>query len=225
MVSLRFKLLRVNYFLSSSYTLLIQLKMPKRFRRKRKSKFVTRRALPFLLMKQAEAKFVNVNPSIIPLDVDSSSTVTLDMTAISEGNARNNRIGQAIQTTGVFFKCTFGLGLVSQVTDARYARVVLYSTREANSAPDLNVAPMEFPDFDKYIIWSDKTVPVPWTNNLSNSMVTIRKKFRPYMKTLYDASGSGSVEKNNLRIMISTDADPGNVISVRWHSRLYFRDL
>ncbi len=198
--------------------------MPKRFRRKRKSKFVTRRALPFLLMKTAEAKFRDVIAATVPLDIFDTSPVDINLTEIAQGITRDTRIGQSIQITGVFFKCTFGTGVASQVTDARYARAILYSTRDTDLAP-LSTAPIGFPDFDKRVIWSDKVVPLPWNNSMPNSMITIRKKFKPYMKCIYDGSAATSVEKNDLKIMISTDALTGGRTSVRFQARIYFRDL
>ncbi len=191
--------------------------MPKRFNRKRKTKFVTKRALPFLLMKNAEPKFHEIDSTVT---LTAASSFTLDLTFIIQGDGQDERIGQSIQATGVYFRAIMGIAGVA-TTQPSYTRVILYSKRQ-NATTDLLVTGPSLPDFDKYIIWSDKLVPNPWTNSISNSMVTIRKKFKPFMKVLYSGSGSGSVEKNNLRMLMSVNTGS---IDVNFAVRLYYRDI
>ncbi len=190
--------------------------MPRRFRRKRKTKFVTKRALPFLLMKQAEPKFQEQDATVL---VTPGAPLTLDLTFISQGDGQGQRIGHSIQATGVFYR--FVLGVTANVDGPVYIRYILYSKRN-NATANLNVTGPSLPDFDQYIIWSDQLKPAPWTNNISNSVTTIRKKFKPFMKVMYNGTGAGSVEKGNLLLSITVNTDEMNV---NYAGRLYYRDL
>ncbi len=190
--------------------------MPKRFRRKRKSKFITKRALPFLLMKNAEPKFHELDFTDL---VAPGTPTNLDLTFIAQGDSQNERIGQSIQATGVYFRAV--LGVTANVDGPIYVRYILYTKRN-NATADLNVTGPSIPDFDQYIIWADKLMPCPWTNNISNSVTTIRKKFKPFMKVMYNGSGAGSVEKGNLHLMMTVNTDE---VNINYAVRLYYRDL
>ncbi len=190
-------------------------------RRRRRSKFVTRRAFPFLLMKQLETK----SESTTAKDVSFLSTLPIDVgvNEISQGTMVSERVGMEVQTSSVFFKCSFSNSLddSNPTNKAYYARVVLYTPRD--SADLIDIQPMEFPDRQKFIIWADKTVGIPWTNNLSHSIITIKKKFKPYMKTIYDGSSSGSAIKGKLMIAIVTDSD-SNLVECSYMARTYYKD-
>jgi len=198
--------------------------MPHRRRRRKKTKFVTRRALPFLLMKNAEPKFREVTSMGLREDVNTANFINYELSAVTQGVTQNTRIGNMIQITGVHFQCGFADGTLTDITDIRYARVIIYTSRIA-TASELQVRPFVYPDKEKYIIWADKTVPLGYNNTLPNSMITIRKKFRPYMKCLFDESVLNTVEKNPVRVMISSNALSTNSPSVIYQSRLYFRDI
>ncbi len=192
-------------------------------RRRRKTKYVTKRALPFLLMKNAETKQRTHEDLSDPLS--NILPVNLDFSTIVQGTGEEERIGQEIQISSIFFKCTFSNSL-SQTTPtdkAYYARVLLYSPRDPDESP-IDIVPMQFPDRQKYIIWADKVVPLPWVNSISNSMITIKKKFKPYMKAVYTGTGSGSCVRGKLRLLICTDADTG-LAEVSYMARQYYKDL
>ncbi len=175
-------------------------------------------------MKNAEPKFREITSSGVREDIAFGSAKTLNMTSIDQGVTQNTRIGNMIQITGIHFHCGFGQGLTNDVTDPRYARVIVYTARDSD-VTDLNVTPFTYPDKEQFIIWADKTVPVPSATQISNSMITIRKKFRPYMKCLFDANVLNIVEKNPVKVMITTNAVAGNEASVVYQCRLYYRDL
>ncbi len=195
--------------------------MPRRSHRRR-SKFVTKRAFPFMLMKQAETK--SISTSAKDVSFVSSLPIDLSLNNISQGTQVSERVGMDVQTSSVFFKASFSNSLddSNPTNKAYYARVILYTPR--NSIDIIDVEPMEFPDRQKFIIWSDKTVGIPWTNNLSHSIITIKKKFKPYMNTLYDGSGGSTAIKGKLMIAIVTDSDTA-LVEVSYMARVYFKDV
>ncbi len=196
--------------------------MPRRSRR-RKTKFVTKRAFPFLLMKNAETKA----KSVVARDevLTDALPAAIDLSEIGQGDDEINRTGNEIQISSVFFKATFSNSLdATNPTDrAYYARVILYTSRNPDE-PDLDVQPMEFPDRQKYIIWADKVVAVPWLNQITHSVITIKKRFKPYMKAVYDGAGTLTCLKGKLRIMISVDSGTAQVLT-SYMARQYFKDV
>ncbi len=195
--------------------------MPKRFRRK-KSKYVTRRALPFLIQRQAEAKYVH--ESISGLDFIASLPEEKDMTAITIGGGRENRIGNQIQVTGIYARGFFSPShdATNPTSSAYMARVVLYTPRDQSEV--LDVLPGEFIDKERFVIWFDRLVHIPWTNSVSGNTFTIKKSFKPYMKVLYDISVSTTATKNSIKLLISTNSS-SDLVTVDYHWTIYFRDL
>lgn len=167
-------------------------------------------------MKNAEPKFNELDESE---DLVAGTPIDLDLTFISQGDSQNERVGQSIQATGVYFRAIIGVDVAT--TTATYTRYILYSKRQ-NATANLTVVGPSLPDFDQYIIWSDKLVPNAWTNGISTGVTTIRKKFKPFMKVMYNGSGAGSVEKGNLHLMISVNFSE---VNVNYAVRLYYRDL
>jgi len=198
--------------------------MPSRSRRnrvRRKSKYVTKRGLPFQLMKHAEIKHLTAFAS--DSTITSSNPIQTELTAVGDGVLDTERIGQEIQVTGVFASFTFGVGTNDPPSKAYYCRVVLWGAYSDDVAP-LSLAPTELPDRKLYYTWFDKVVAAPWANTLSNSHFTMRKRFKPYMKTKYDGTGTGSATKNKLYLSIFTD-NLFEEVQVSFTARMYFRDL
>ncbi len=197
--------------------------MAPRRRRKKKSKFVTRRALPFLLMKQAEAKRKSL--SILDAVISVSTSVELDMSVISRGDATGERIGNEVQITGFIGQFTFSVDAEGiPETRPRYARVILWMPRGDSEVAPPEVLPTEFPDPESYIIWADRTVPIPWTNSISNSMITIKKKFKPYMLLTYNGSTNTSALKGKLQVQITSDSESGGALCTG-NVRMFYRDI
>ena len=196
-----------------------------RFRRRskrRKSKFVTRRALPFLLMKTAESKRKTL--SIIDNVIANSIDIEFDISVIAQGDAVDQRIGNEIQATGFVGNFTFSVDPSIPETRPAYARVILWMPRGDNQVVAPDATPTEFPDPERYIIWADRKVALPWTNSVTGSMITIKKKFKPYMKITYDGSTSTSALKGKLQCNVTTDSSSGGAL-VTADLRLFFRDL
>ncbi len=195
--------------------------MPRRFRRK-KSKFVTRRALPFLIQRQAEAKYRTGN--IVGLDMTAPLPEENEITAMGTGVNRSDRNGNQIQVTGVYARGFFSPNHDDTIpTNSAYmGRVVLYTPRNVTDV--LDVLPGEAIDKELYIIWYDRLVHIPWTNSVTGNTFTIKKSFKPYMKVTYDSSGTTSVVKNPLKILISCNS-PTNFVTLDYHWKLYYRDM
>ncbi len=194
--------------------------------RKRKSKYLTKRGLPFALMKQVETKSNSVEDADVSMV--SGLPIDINLTQIAGGDTVNQRVGNEIKVSSVFFKCGFSNSIDATLptNKAYFGRVMLWSPRDitASASTPLDAEPFEFPDRQKWIIWADKTVPIPWANSISNSIITIKKRFKPYMKVLYDSSGSGSAIKHPLFITITTNSATA-LVECSYMSRVYYKDI
>lgn len=197
--------------------------MPRRTRRRRKSKYVTRRALPFLLARKAEKKYEDKS---FDDELVASLPIEHDMTTIPTGTGVNERVGNVIQVTGIFGKFLFSNSLddTTPTNKAYYGRVICWMPRGDLAAIQLDAEPGTNIDPDKYIIFFDKTVPIPWGNGISNSMVTLKKSFKPYMNITYDNNNSTGVEKNKLQVSVFTNSLTA-IVECKGNIRMYFRDL
>ncbi len=190
-------------------------------RRRRRTKFVTKRALPFLLSKNAEAKRRNL--SVTDHVLSDTTALNFDYTQFAQGVGVANRIGNEVKVTGFIAKLTFSVVPGDLPQRPRYARVLLWQPRGDVDVLPPDAAPTELLDPEQFTVWVDRIVPLPWTNSLDNSFLTIRKKFKPYMNMIFDSSSSTSIQKNKLQLSISTD-ESVNTFFVSVGSRMYFRD-
>ncbi len=195
--------------------------MPRRSRRK-KSKYVTRRALPFLIQRQAEPKYIH--ESITGLDFIATLPEEKDMTAMTIGGGRENRIGNQIQVTGIYARGFFtpSHDATNPTDNAYMARVVLYTPRDQSEI--LDVLPGEFIDKERFVVWFDRLVVIPWQNSVIGNTFTIKKSFKPYMKVLYDSALSSSATKNSIKLLVSTNSTTA-LVTLDYHWTIYFRDL
>ncbi len=189
--------------------------------RKSKSKYVTKRGLPFQLMKYAETKYNDNNTFNQTLLSDPTSSVQLtSMVGIGGGTSVNSRVGNSIQVSGFYGRVIYDAAIT---TETQYMRLCVVSPRVTNNAtaPIGNmIGPI---DPDDWIIWYDKTVPCPGTAGSGHGVLTFKKKFKPYMKTLYDTSSSASVTSGNLTFCIIPKTDLG--VNASWAIRVYFKDI
>ncbi len=212
-------------FKNSNFFIPIVIEGERMFTRtKKKGKFITRRELPSLLMKQAETKFKGVSDD--DKDFNSGSFIDEDFSIMATGTDTSARIGNEIQVTGLWGRVSF-----SNSTDgsnptnrAYFARVLVYTSRD-NQAANPDVFPTELLDKESYVVWFDKVVPIPWQNSISNSLVTVRLKFKPYIKLRYDNSSNTSCLQNRLRLAISTDCISPALVKCSYGIRMYFRDI
>ncbi len=110
--------------------------MPFKNRRKRgrKSKFVTKRGLPFQLMKYAETKYITFGNTDLTLPNPASLFINnIQLANIREGSGLNERIGQQIQLTGIHIKIIYQ---AVNANDVRFLRVGVWTPRIVDDTAD-----------------------------------------------------------------------------------------
>jgi len=201
----------------------IALKMPFKRRRHngRKSKFVTKRGLPFQLMKYADTKYNDeAGTDISVLSIPVLGPQLESLVNIGGGTSVNNRTGNAIQVSGFYGRLIYEATLTGS---AQWIRVVVYQARHPASAVS-PITDMVSPiDPEQFIIWYDRTLLCPQNAGNGHGVVTFKKKFKPYMKVLFDTSSGVSVQNNNLSFALASKTNMGALAS--WHIRTYFKDL
>ncbi len=193
----------------------------KRRRRGRKSKFVTKRGLPFQLMKYAETKFTDVgalditltNPAVI-------GPQFLAINALLQGVQQGQRIGNMVQITGVYIRFIFETILTGE---NQWVRIMLSTPRDPTSTafPFTGMVSLADPDTDT--VWYDRVHNCAFQPGGGNGVVVLRKKWKPYMKTIYNDSVPTSIEKNNLQLSILPQNNVGVIMT--YTARVYFKDL
>jgi hypothetical protein len=184
---------------------------------------VTKRALPYLLARKAEKKYED---KVFDDSLISASPIVQNMSLIAAGTSVNSRTGNVIQVTGIYGKFLFSnsLDATNPTNKAYYGRVILWMPRGDISVTSLDADPGTNIDPDRYIVFFDKTVPIPWANSISNSMVTMKKSFKPYMNMTFDSSSNDSVEKNKLQVSIFSNTNAA-IVECAGNIRMYYRDL
>lgn len=196
--------------------------MPRKRRRNgRKSKFVTKRSLPFQMMKYVEQKFIVLAIADLLLPVPATTANLIHLTAITQGNDQFSRDGNMIQVTGIYAKVTFTAVSSAKI---RFFRLIIYSPRIANDINSPVSRVVGLPDPDEFVIWVDKLVPCPLPAAATpGGVMMVKKKFKPYMKVLYDDATGGSVKKSAIRIALI--GSENEAVNVSLELRLYFKDL
>ncbi len=188
---------------------------------KKPSKFVTRRELPKLLMGIAETKSINFAGSFA--GIDDANTLQVPINTIARGNGQNNREGDTVQTHSAYVSFGFSPSNISPPARPYHVRVIMYTP--IDGVTTLDVLPFAVAPQQDNIFWYDKTFPVGWTNSISNAQGEIKKKWKPYMKTVWAGSSNTDFVKNPLHLMISTNCPAGETIGVSFSSSVYFKDL
>ncbi len=202
----------------------VSFKMPAKRRRNggRKSKFVTKRGLPFQLMKYAETKYHTIGSSNITLTVPPSGDSVNPLYVIRRGSAEIERTGNEISISGVYIRIIAESALVGS---AQYLRAVLYTPRTPQSmlpvVPDSGMT--TFIDPDLFVVWFDKTMLVTFTPGGGAGVMVIRKKFKPYMKAIYDQDLGTLIQRGPLLLGLFGKNNLGT--NVTFTGRLYFKDL
>ncbi len=190
--------------------------------RGRKSKFVTKRGLPFQMMKYVETK--NTVVELIDSLADNPSVLSVNnisLVNIREGAGQFERIGSMIQVTGIHVKIIFK-GVNNN--DLRFLRVGLWTPRipDATNQPFTNM--VDQPDTDTHIMWFDKVAIAPLAEaSTPGGVMTIKKKFKPYLKTIYQTNLGDSVTKGMLRLILLPKADLS--VTFSYSVKTYFKDL
>lgn len=174
--------------------------MPRR--RSRKSQYVTKRSLPFQLMKYAETKQITQTlRNFLPI-LPGDTTQVFELTDILQGDETNERTGNEIQLRS--FYARFWCNAVS--SSGVFARFILYSPRLANSnTPPVVTGMGDRIDKDLYVVWLDKWISCSNQQGGGSGLVTMKKKWKPYMKVIYSGSTGTLVKKNGLYLQIITN--------------------
>lgn len=215
----------VGYFhvLQPSSNLIIQITMPNQFRRKKmgRSKFVTKRQLPFLMSKIAEPKQINNNfEDILIAKPATAATNGRSLTTIAQGDGKAEREGNLIQVTGYF--CSFAVESEDTLI-AQWLRIIIYTPRKVGTtllpADDMTSQP----DTDKFIIWHDKTVAPALQPGGGVGLIKLKKRWVPYMKVRYDSGADSSVQENEVIVLVLSHLNEG--VKLRAQMRLFYRDM
>ncbi len=196
--------------------------MPHRRRRRgRKTKFVTKRSLPFQMMKYVETKFFdNVQQDITAVTPVPVGPQFQAINLMNQGSDTFNREGNMVQQTGLYAR--FILESALSGTN-QWLRIAFVTPRITNSIsfPLLNMTTAI--DTDTHIVWYDKVHNCAFQPGGGNGVVTVRKKFKPYMKQLYDNLVMSSIQKGSIQIAILPQNTGGVVFS--YTVRTYFKDM
>lgn len=199
--------------------------MPFKRRMRRKSKFVTKRSLPFQLMKFAETKidsFTNTNKILVANPPTFVDNVEL-MYSIARGTGADDRIGNIVQASGYYIRCTFAANGTGNQNVMQYFRIIVYQHKIPASTDIPAVGMTDTPDPRRFIIWHDKTMPCSFVPGGGNGVVTLKKKFKPYLKMEWDSSVLTDITKGDLSVMFLAKNDAA--VTVDYTVRLYFKDV
>ncbi len=192
----------------------------RRRRSGRKSKFVTKRGLPFQLMKYQETKFESFFETAITLQTAIPATQVIDMSSIFQNVQANGRVGNQINVSGFYCTVIHEAALTGQM---QWIRVVVVTPRITTflGKPIVDmIAPI---DPREWKVWYDRVHRSAGPSSGGNAQVFhIRKKFKPFMKVTYDNVSDLSVTENKLMFFITTQNNLGTIAS--YHCRLYFKD-
>jgi len=195
--------------------------MPFRRRRmKRKTgKFVTKRGLPFQLMKYADTKRKDfTGAKTLPL----IPTLAANAQSIHElvaGTNFNERIGTTIQVSG--FVLSYDMQALGVANNR--GRIIIYTPRDDSNLVLPVTSITEFPNPDNYIIWMDRKVYPGGQEGNGTGLGMMKFKWKPYRKFIYEGSGSLSIQTGSTYILFLTAVDEG--ILVNYDVRLWFKDL
>jgi len=195
--------------------------MPSRHRRRgRKTKFVTKRGLPFQLMKYAEAKFKDqaINVNILAPAIFSTNVVTIS--DVAQGNEQNARDGDHINISGVYARYRIN---TNDAASPQFVRIVMYTPRvvDTEDLPTTNVVGLIDPA--KFKVWYDKTSVPSFQQGSGVGILHIRKKWKPYMKAIYTTSAGDSITQGRLLVLFLSTNSSGVTLSA--DIRMYFKDL
>ncbi len=196
--------------------------MPHRRRRKRKSKFVTKRGLPFQLMKYAESKFLTFSLADFLLTSPATSGLNLrSLVNIREGPGINERIGRQIQLTGIYVKIIYN---AVNDNNTRWMRVTLSQPRLPDVIEQPTVGMVDSPSFNETIMWFDKTVLCPTIGAATpGGVMVLKKKFKPYIKVRYENNLGADIFQSQLFLTLLPKDTLSVIVSME--AKVYFKDL
>lgn len=199
--------------------------MPRQQFRRRKmpgrSKFVTKRSLPFLLSKISEAKQININfTNVLVKSPAVAATNQKSLTLIDQGDGKANREGNMIQVTGYYISATINSNATSV---SQYCRVIVYTPRKIGTTLLPSDTMTTQPDTDKFIIWDDRVVVPSFQQGGGLGLIQFKQRWKPYMKVIYDSSAADSVTQGEILVLVLSHENDGVLFNAQ--CRLFFRDI
>ncbi len=191
-------------------------------KRGRKSKFVTKRGLPFQMMKYVETKFQTITETAVALTsgLPSIGPQFASLTLFNQGVDQFERIGNMVQVTGIYIRM-----IHSSILDGnnQWVRVTLTTPRDVNGG-EQPISGMTIPvNPDKHIVWHDKTYNSAFQPGGGNGVIIIRKKFKPYLKVMFDDDAGSSITKGNVQLTIVSHNNLG--VEMSYTVRVFFKDM
>ncbi len=197
--------------------------MPHRRRRRgRKTKFVTKRGLPFQLMKYVETNFrtFGTGSEFAVKSAGNPGELFIAITDIPVGTERFERIGNMVQARGFFMRIIFESALAGA---GQYIRIAMTSPRDIGDTipPIADMVTQINPDTHK--VWYDKTHFAAFQSGGSKGVVEVKKRFRPYMKLMWDGPSGDDITKGRIDLTIISKVNDG--VNATFRGRLYFKDM
>lgn len=186
----------------------------------RKSKFVTKRGLPFQLMKYAETKFVDQAVNLNILNPPTFAANVLELTDILQGDGQGQRIANHINISGLYGRYRIN---TNDAASPQFCRIVVYTPRVIGSEDLPSQSVVGLIDPERFKVWYDKTSVPSFQQGSGTGVLHIRKKWKPYMKGLYDVDGAGTITQGQILILFLSTNSSGVTLSS--NLRLYFKDL
>lgn len=194
--------------------------MPRRRRNGRKSKYVTKRGLPFQLMKFAETKFIDDTVNLNIATPATFLTNVVDLTAIGGGSNQSQRDGNSLQMSGLYISYTMA---TTDVNNPQFGRLIVYSPRATGSTTLPVDDFLDIVDPDEFKVWYDKISIPAFQQGGTSGVHKVRKSWKPYMKVIYTSSSAASVVQGQVYLMFLSATNVG--VTLDLHSRLYFKDV
>jgi len=171
-------------------------------------------------MKFAETKYITTADAGLALPFPASGSSVIPLVDIRQGTDIDERVGNEVQVSGVYIRIIYEAALTGTT---QWMRALLYSPRVPGSVLPVVSNMVDQPDPDEFIIWFDRTALCTFTPGGGSGVMTIRKKFKPYMKTIFDTSLGPTQQKGQLILGLFGQNDLGTVLS--YSARVYFKDV
>lgn len=198
--------------------------MPSHYSRRRmrkSSKYVTKRSLPFALMKFAEKKFEDTTVvGEVFAAVPSFAQNCIILTDIAQGTGQKARIGNEIQMSGVFLKYI----CKSTATASNWVRFILYTPRVIGDETLPAGRPDDPIDPDEFVVWDDTTVSLSNVAGGGDGTYLFKKRFKPYMKVIW-TGGDGGTDVTKGELILCILAEGQSVCQISGYNRMYYRDV
>lgn len=144
--------------------------------------------------------------------------ISKEFTAISQGNAANNRIGDRISVMNVQAHLTFEKRNATDTSNI--CRVIIYSPKDP-SAEISTVQVQGNPDLSQFVILYDKTFSLFYEDTKS---FDVKLRFPKGRHVEYDGSGAASGMKGRLWMYVVSDSSTTSAPKLTYRMRTFYKD-